>query len=124
MIESPPTAIKTRRIVVADDEGYIREYFSRILPRIGHQVVGIASNGRELVKLCLSESPDLVITDVRMPEMSGIEAADQISKLQNIPIIIVSSYDKPDTDNQNVVEFLVKPIDMVQLAVAIAKVAI
>ncbi len=105
MNESLP-ATKTLRIVVADDEGYIRECFSRTLTRLGHQVVGIASNCRELVKLCLSEAPDLVITDVRMPEMSGIEAADEFTKSQNVPIIIVSSHDKPDIDNPTLLSSL------------------
>ena len=116
-----PAATKSLRIVVADDEAFIREYFTRMLPRLGHQVVGVATNGQELVDICAAEKPDLIITDIQMPELSGIEAADEISKSQSIPIIIVSSHDKPETDNQNIVGFLVKPFETEALAEAIAK---
>ncbi len=123
MTESDPlTTTNSLRIVVADDEEYIRHYFSRILPRLGHRVVGSAGNGRELIELCQAEKPDLVITDIQMPEMSGIEAVDEIAKSQSVPVIIVSSHDKPKTDNPNIVQFLVKPIAMDQLASAIATV--
>lgn len=116
-----PTATKSLRIVIADDEEYIRQYFSRMLPRLGHQVVGVAADGQELVDICAAEKPDLIITDIQMPELSGIEAADEISKSQSIPIIIVSSHDKPETNNQNIVGFLVKPFETKELANAIAK---
>jgi len=116
-----PTVTKSLRIVVADDEAYIRQYFTRMLPRLGHQVVGVAANGRELVELCTEEEPDLIITDIRMPELSGIEAADEISKSQSIPIIIVSAHEKPATDNPHIVGYLVKPFETEELANAIAK---
>jgi len=51
------------RIVVADDEPDMRDYFQKGLPRLGHKVVGAAANGRELVELCRAQAPDLVITD-------------------------------------------------------------
>ena len=123
MIEShPQTTPKSLRIAIADDEEFIRTYFSRMLPRLGHQVVGLAANGQELVELCESKKPDLVITDIRMPKMNGIEAADEIIKSLSVPVIIVSSHDKPKTDNPLIVDFLVKPFDTEALAAAIAKV--
>jgi two-component system, response regulator PdtaR len=85
------------KIVIADDEEDIRQGFRRLLCKLGCEVVGEASNGRELVDVCLSVQPDLVITDIRMPEMSGIEAARVISKSQSIPVIVVSSYERPPT---------------------------
>ena len=122
MTESlPSTSTKSLRIVVADDEEFIREYFTRMLPRLGHHVVGVAGDGQELVDICEAEKPDLIITDIQMPELSGIEAADEISKSQSIPIIIVSSHDEPETDNPHIVGFLVKPFETAELAKAIAK---
>ena len=116
-----PAATKSLRIVVADDEAFIREYFTRMLPRLGHQVVGVAANGQELVDICAAEKPDLVITDIQMPELTGIEAADEITKSLPIPVIIVSSHDKPETDNPHIVGFIVKPFETAALAKAIAK---
>ncbi len=110
------------RIAIADDEADIRQYFRRLLPRLGHEVVGEAENGRELVELCRAEHPDLIITDIRMPELNGIEAVSEIGKSQQIPVIVVSSHDPPeDNGHAQIVEFLVKPIKILELQAAIAK---
>ena len=63
------------RIAVADDEPDMRDYFRTILPRLGHEVVAVAETGRELVEQCRATRPDLVITDIKMPDMDGIDAA-------------------------------------------------
>src|SRR5260221_8306371 len=60
------------RIAVADDEADMRDYFQVLLPRLGHSVVAVAQNGRELVEKCRAAEPDLVITDIKMPEIDGI----------------------------------------------------
>ena len=70
------------KIAVADDEVGTGQYFRRLLPRLDDQVVGAADHGRELVELCRREEPDLVITDIMMPELTGNEAATEISKMQ------------------------------------------
>jgi CheY-like chemotaxis protein len=82
------------RIAVADDELDVRDYFQRMLPRLGHQVVAAASNGRELIEICRQHRPDLVIADVRMPEMDGDTALQQICEIWPIPFILISAYSK------------------------------
>ena len=79
----------TLRIAVADDEPDTQEYFEKFLPRLGHEVVSVADNGRQLVKQCREVKPDLVITDIKMPEMDGIEAVAEISHERTIPVILV-----------------------------------
>jgi two-component system, response regulator PdtaR len=86
---------KTLRIAVADDEPDVRDYFRVMLPRLGHQVVASAANGRELIKLCREQSPDLIIADVRMPEMDGDVAVEQICRDRPTPFILISAYSKP-----------------------------
>ena len=113
---------RTLRIAVADDDADFRQYFRRLLPRLGYEVVGEAKNGRELVDLCRSEEPDLVITDIMMPEMTGIEAATEIGKTQTIPIIVLSSRDRPSSnDHPCIVDYLVKPVTIPELKAAITK---
>jgi response regulator NasT len=80
------------RVVVADDEPDMRDYFQKALPRIGHQVVGVAQNGRELVEQCRALRPDLVLTDIKMPDMDGIDAAACIYRERPVPVILVSAY--------------------------------
>ena len=85
---------RTLRIAVADDEPDVRDYFQRVLPRLGHQVVAAAANGLELVEICREHKPDLIIADVRMPEMDGDIAVAQICQLWPIPFILISAYSK------------------------------
>ena len=111
------------RIVVADDEGDIRDYLEVLLPRLGHEVVGLAENGQQLVTLCQREHPDLVITDVMMPELDGLQADAKIAETLSVPIIIVSAHEKPDIpENSLIVDYLVKPVTMTELSNAIDRV--
>ena len=55
-----------------DDEADMRYYLQKILPLLGHEVVAVAENGRQLVEQCRASHPDLVITDIKMPELDGI----------------------------------------------------
>lgn len=110
------------RIVIADDEDDIRQGFRRLLCKLGCDVVGEASDGRKLVEVCLATRPDLVITDIRMPELSGIEAAREIAASQTVPVIVVSSYEcLPYDDCESVVAFLLKPVSLPDLQAAITK---
>jgi two-component system, response regulator PdtaR len=112
------------RIAVADDEPEMRDFFERILPRFGHQVVAVAENGAELVEHCRSTEPDLVITDIKMPDMDGIEASNQICKERPVPVILVSAYHDPAliarAEADHVQAYLVKPIGIADLPPAIA----
>jgi YesN/AraC family two-component response regulator len=57
------------------------------LSLLGHRVVVAARDGREMVELCRNSRPDLIITDITMPEMDGIDAVHEISRGEPIPII-------------------------------------
>ena len=111
------------KIVVADDELDMRDYFQQILPLLGHEVVGVARTGRELVELCAAIHPDLVITDIKMPDMDGIDAAAQIYRQAPIPVILVSAYHDPDfirrAEADHILAYLVKPIKQADLEPAI-----
>jgi response regulator NasT len=115
---------RSLRIVIADDEPDMREYFQKSLTRLGHQVVAVAANGRELVEHCRSVKPDLVITDVKMPELDGIDAAEQVCRERRVPVILVSAYhdatllERAETDT--IRGYLVKPIKQADLTPVIA----
>jgi response regulator NasT len=112
------------RIVVADDEADMRDYFRKILPHLGHRLVAVAENGRELVQLCLEQRPDLAITDIKMPDMDGIDAAVEIYRTLPIPVILVSAYHDPEliarAEADHIMGYLVKPIKQSDLEPAIA----
>ena len=108
------------RISVADDEPDMREYYQRMLTHLGHRVVSCSANGRELVDECLRHLPDLVITDIKMPELNGLDAAEQIGQQFSVPVILVSadhSADMVERANAACVQaFLSKPIKLADLA--------
>lgn len=111
------------RIAVADDEADMRDWFERMLPTLGHQVVSVAENGRELVEHCRELKPDLVITDIKMPDMDGIDAAQAICAERPLPIILVSAYHDSElvqrAEADHVLAYLVKPIGKAALGPAI-----
>ena len=115
---------KRLRIAVADDELDMRDYFTRILPRLGHEVAFVAENGRQLVDFCRSSPPDLVITDIRMPELDGIEASLAINAVRPTPVILVSAFHDERSiqraEDDHVEAYLVKPIKQADLKTAIA----
>src|SRR5262245_57432382 len=76
------------RIAVADDEQDMRDFLERMLPLMGHEVVCVAETGRELVQHCRRLKPDLIITDIKMPDTDGIEAATEICNEQPVPVIL------------------------------------
>ena len=115
---------RSLKIAVADDEFDMRDYFQKILPILGHQVVAVAQNGIELVELCAKTHPDLVITDIKMPDMDGIDAATQIYRQAAIPVILVSAYHDADfirrAEADHIMAYLVKPIKQADLEPAIS----
>jgi response regulator NasT len=112
------------RIAVADDEPDMRDYFQRVLPRLGHQVVGVACNGQELLELFRTTQPDLVITDIKMPELDGIDAANQMYREHPVAVLLVSAHNEPELVERAVADhvlgYLVKPIKQADLGPAIA----
>ena len=115
---------RSLRIAVAEDEPLMRKYLEETLTVLGHQVVLMAKTGKELVQQYASVRPDLVITDVRMPDMDGLDAAAAIYASDLVPIIVVSAHHDQElierAENNHVVAYLVKPIKQENLAPAIA----
>ena len=112
------------RIAVADDEQDMRDYFVKILPALGHTVVAAAADGQELLIQCRSTRPDLVITDIKMPDMDGIDAATRIYRERPVPVILVSAHHDAElvrrAELDHVMAYLVKPIKQADLEPAIA----
>lgn len=82
------------RVVVCDDEPLARERLSRIVKEEGHEVVAQATTGIEAIARVKETSPDVVLLDIRMPEMDGIRCAKELNELTNPPaIIFVTAYD-------------------------------
>lgn len=112
------------RFLIADDEALHNLALTSQLEALGHEVVATASNGREAVELARDKKPDMAILDIRMPVMTGPEAAREIHGERPIPILILSAYsDRRTVDEATaspIFHYLVKPVDPDDLAPAIA----
>ncbi|HTS20019.1 MAG TPA: response regulator [Verrucomicrobiae bacterium] len=115
--------MKPLRVLIADDDGLTLMVLRKVLVAMGHTVVGEAGDGEQAVALALETSPDLVILDIRMPKMDGLEAARQIRDERGTPIIILSAHSEAGLGSQavgaGVNAYLVKPFTSEQLKPAI-----
>lgn len=106
--------IERLRIAVAEDEPEVLADLRESLEDVGHEVIAAVGNGAELVAACREAPPDLVITDIKMPDMDGLEAAEAIRGIRPTPVVIVSAYhDQEFIDRamkQHVLAYLIKPI--------------
>ena len=114
-----------KKILVVDDEEIIRESITFILQKEGYQVSG-AVNGAEAYDMVMNEPFDLVITDIEMPEMKGIELLEKIVKLDSrIAVMIITAYGSLETANRalraGAGDYLLKPLDFDELSVKVAK---
>ena len=78
-------------MLLADDHGIVRRGLRSLLEDAGYQVVGEAADGMEAARLCEEQRPDLLIVDVGMPKLSGIEVSARAQKLERPPAVIVLS---------------------------------
>jgi AmiR/NasT family two-component response regulator len=114
---------RSLRIALAEDEPETLEYFTQIVTSLGHLVVVASREGRELLRRCREARPDLLIVDIKMPEMDGIDAAIEIFHEMPVPVILVSGYHDGDlitrAEADLVMAYLVKPIKRADLAAEI-----
>jgi len=112
------------KIAVADDEPDMRQFFQEVLTHLGHKVLAIAETGKQLVESCRTNPPDLVITDVKMPDMDGLDAAKTIAGDHPTPVIVVSAHDDAEylerARGGPVMTYLIKPVKPADLQAAIA----
>lgn len=116
-------------IVVADDEEELRRAIIRKIDweSIGFQVVGEAENGIEALELVERMEPDLLLTDIRMPFVSGIELARQVREVRpTTQIAFLSGFDEFSYAQQaiqyNIISYMLKPITMVDLTEELKKI--
>jgi len=111
-----------RRIVVAEDESLIRMDIVETLRGQGFHVVGEAGDGLKAIELAKTLSPDLMVMDIKMPDMDGLSAAEQIAELR-IPVVFLTAFNQQElvarASEVGAMAFLVKPFSPEDLFPAI-----
>jgi response regulator NasT len=101
------------RVLLADDEAVIRMGLRAMLEDAGHQVIA-ATDGKSALALARTAGPDLIILDIKMPGMDGLETARQIMLNRPAPIVMLTAYSQRDLIAQaqaaSVFAYLVKPV--------------
>ena len=107
------------RVLIVDDESLIRMDLRDIIESCGHEVVAEGTNGVEALALCKKHKPDIILMDVKMPELEGIEAARQIGFHHEAPVVLLTSYSQQDlidkARDSGVYGYLIKPVREEQL---------
>lgn len=114
-------------VLLVDDLKFIKLIERKVLEEAGHQVVGDASNGLEAIRLFQEKKPDIVMMDITMPELNGIEALKKILEIDpHAKIIICSALSHEKFLYQAVKygakEYIIKPFSTERLVSAINKV--
>lgn len=113
----------TTRIVIAEDEAIIRLDLRETLQEEGYEVVGDCGRGDEALKLVKEKNPDVVILDIKMPVMTGLEAAKLIAAMKICPVVMLTAFSQREIIEQardaGALAYLVKPFQKSDLVPAI-----
>lgn len=101
------------RVIIADDESLIRMDLREMLTNLGYLIVGEAGDGLSAVNMARELRPDIVIMDIKMPDMDGIEAAGILTQERIAPVLLLSAYSQTELVQRarqaGVAGYLVKP---------------
>jgi response regulator NasT len=111
------------RVIVADDESIICMDLREMLGNLGYLVVGEAGDGQSVVNLARELRPDVVLMDIKMPGMDGIEASRTLTEERIAPVVLLTAFSQRDlverAKEAGVVGYLVKPVQEADLTPAI-----
>lgn len=115
--------MKTLKVLIAEDEGLVAAGLKSQVEALGHQVVGLAKDGLEALELTERLSPDLVLMDVRMPRLDGIQAAKKLQETLPTPVLFVTAHSDiqlaAEASKVGALGYLIKPVNGSQLQPAI-----
>jgi two-component system, LytTR family, response regulator len=117
--------LENLKVVIADDDSPSRMilfHFTEMFP--GVKMVGEAENGEDLIKTVMEKRPDIILVDINMPGINGVEAVKMCREINpTIQVIFTTGYDEYAVEaySMSVVDYLVKPIERTRLFVALDK---
>jgi response regulator NasT len=111
------------RIVLVEDDATVRLFLRQTLEGLGHQVVGEADNGADMVQLMLSRDADVVVFDIHLPQQDGLTALRQIYQERVVAAVAITADRDQDLVgralDEHVLAYLVKPVEAYQLGPAL-----
>lgn len=123
-MSTPNAALPRLKIVIAEDDHLVRLFLRKTLEeQLGHEVVGEVRSGTDMIRSVLTENPDLILFDIHLPHLDGLEALHQIYKERILAAVAITA----DRDielvqralEEHVLAYLIKPIEAPQLESAL-----
>jgi AmiR/NasT family two-component response regulator len=112
--------LERTRVIVADDESLVRVDLREALTELGYLVVGEVGDGQSAVNMARELDPDVIVMDIKMPGIDGIEAARVLTQERIAPVVLLTAYSQKDlierAKEAGVVGYLVKPFRETDLA--------
>ncbi len=116
MVSKKENPSSLKKILIVEDDKFFASELRIELIKAGYEVIDIAQNGIEAIELANRFNPDLILMDIRMPKLDGIEAARKINKDRNtfIPVVLITAHTDRDNikkiKNAGILGYLVKPV--------------
>ena len=115
--------LPTLKVVLVEDDSTMRQFLRETLEKLGHEVVGEASNGTDMVRTVLALEPDVVVFDIHLPHMDGLQALATIYKERVVAAVAITADRDQDLVRraleEHVLAYLLKPVEEYQLAPAL-----
>lgn len=111
-------------VLICDDEPLARERMARLVTHLGHQVVAQVTNGRQALEAVQQWHPDIVMLDIRMPEMDGLSCAKLLGAFEKPPaVIFCTAFDEYAVQafQTHAIAYLLKPVGLNDVAAALSK---
>jgi two-component system, response regulator PdtaR len=112
------------RVLIAEDDPLVAVTLSDQVAELGHTVVAVASDGQEAIDMAQREHPEIALLDIKMPNVDGIAAAEQIGAQIDIPILMLTAYnDRPlvlRAAEAGALGYLLKPVSSEELSANLA----
>jgi response regulator NasT len=122
MANATPTSPQLRIVLVEDDET-VRMWLKETLEKMGHQIIGEAATGNDMVRTVLDKEPDVVVFDIHLPQQTGLSALRQIYQERIVAAVAITADRDQDLVRQaleeHVLAYLVKPVEAHQLGPAL-----
>jgi response regulator NasT len=118
-----PSTVPSLKIVVVEDDATVRQFLRESLEKLGHQVIGEAATGTDMVRTVLAMEPEVVVFDIHLPYLDGLKALGQIYQERIVAAVAITADRDQDlvrrAVEEHVLAYLVKPVEAYQLGPAL-----
>jgi response regulator NasT len=122
-MEQSASMLSPLKVVVVEDDATVRLFLKDTLEKLGHQVIGEAATGTDMVRTVLEMEPDVVVFDIHLPRLNGLDALRQIYQERVVAAVAITADRDQDLVRraleEHVLAYLVKPVEEHQLGPAL-----